>query len=412
MQTDSKPRQIEVEEDQTEADVSEIHVKGNEKEMLLKQLHDQKKLKANHQLTSDSRESEKQPTDENTGQSSTHGHSESVFVSPEIRNVIAKEYDLADVGVDHHHLSDGKKKHKGRKSSKIKPEEENGAGHKARHEEEKQEMYYFDMSPAVKVPKAMMEKAVGTMKSVARGMEKHRPTFSDLGAKLKLTEKPKEVPAEKPKEESSIKTALSISTITVKEANKYSFLRNEKRRDVSVYENKFEEAGESDFDLFTGREESPGQAPVDMAKLDELFSLHHNRKAVDHQKPATATTSPIQVPSKEPKRPKTPHIKKKKPFERLRTLRFRRQGGFSRKTSKESIKDNDAEKGKHKEKENEKMKEKHSPEEDGKRHVGLLRKSPSKRRSKSAESTQMNPSPNKSLTAMDRGGLASYSYSY
>lgn len=58
------------------------------------------------------------------------------------------------------------------------------------------------------------------------------------------------------------------------------------------------------------------------------------------------------------------------------------------------------------------MKEKHSPEEDGKRHVGLLRKSPSKRRSKSAESTQMNPSPNKSLTAMDRGGLASYSYSY
>lgn len=149
-----------------EADVSEIHVKGNEKEMLLKQLHDQKKLKANHQLTSDSRESEKQPTDENTGQSSTHGHSESVFVSPEIRNVIAKEYDLADVGVDHHHLSDGKKKHKGRKSSKIKPEEENGAGHKARHEEEKQEMYYFDMSPAVKVPKAMMEKAVGTMKSV------------------------------------------------------------------------------------------------------------------------------------------------------------------------------------------------------------------------------------------------------
>lgn len=243
MQTDSKPRQIEVEEDQTEADVSEIHVKGNEKEMLLKQLHDQKKLKANHQLTSDSRESEKQPTDENTGQSSTHGHSESVFVSPEIRNVIAKEYDLADVGVDHHHLSDGKKKHKGRKSSKIKPEEENGAGHKARHEEEKQEMYYFDMSPAVKVPKAMMEKAVGTMKSVARGMEKHRPTFSDLGAKLKLTEKPKEVPAEKPKEESSIKTALSISTITVKEANKYSFLRNEKRRDVSVYENKFEEAG-------------------------------------------------------------------------------------------------------------------------------------------------------------------------
>ncbi|KAK5976459.1 hypothetical protein GCK32_001887 [Trichostrongylus colubriformis] len=105
--------------------------------------------------------------------------------------------------------------------------------------------------------------------------------------------------------EGSIKTALSISTITKKEAGKYSFLHNNKSK-PEPYVTNFEEPHPSDLDLDLCKEDDqkPEAPRLDMKKLEAFFNkppTPPERKPRPAQSAGAAQSKPKSVTSRKSK---------------------------------------------------------------------------------------------------------------
>lgn len=423
MQTDCKQRSVEI-QNPSVANPNELPNKGNPDY--------QDNAKPNNQAKNFSGG---ESTDDSTGQAVPACSSPSVFFNPDMRNFLEKEYDVSAVKVTRRKSHPSRKKGKQRhhSSSKTKPEvardavdnakdgvenakrdgvdnakqdgmdnakhddvdnakredKKNDGVDDAKHDDKK---HRLGARGAVKMPKAMVKKAMGTMKNAAKEIEIHKPSLAGIGAKLKLMEKPKE--------ESSIKTALDISTITDKEANKYSFLRKEKKRDVSEYETNFEEAPDCDFDLFTGIEESSSQSHVDLAKLEAFFSTDIKKNEAEHHKPHSTSPSKSHSPSKGSSKPGL-WFRKKASLRHFKSRKFSREKNFPFRKSGEIVKDNEKEKGKQREKEKDKEKAKQGSSEN--KLVGFLRHARTKRRRVKSLECLVGHQANKSTYVMNHG---------